>query len=305
VVARAREGGADRTITVCSPLAFNGSLLVRPHIGRGLAAVVMAKARGTAARDLSARPDVVWAAPGRGLDAVKTERNAALARAGYAAPTMSTNGALAMGRRASTAIDLGAAPAGCARIDVVAGAPLALVAAELWDDKGALLAAGEGASGATLFACARGKARLTLETRGRPGPYAVTVRPERWKDPAFAAHPLAAGRMLDRAAQGATMLIEGSTSSVRAVVLEAGKVQVWDESVAGGQCLLVAVGAEGEGTGIELRLLDSTNLDLDRSHGEHAAAVRTCAPSGVARPVRVELRTTSGKLSAVIGVRTP
>ena len=62
VVARAREGGGARTLTVCSPAAMPGTLAVRPHVGRGLAAVVLARARGEVARDLSARPEIAWAA---------------------------------------------------------------------------------------------------------------------------------------------------------------------------------------------------------------------------------------------------
>jgi hypothetical protein len=64
------------------------------------------------------------------------------------------------------------------------------------------------------------------------------------------------------------------------------------------------VGAEGEGTGLELRLFDgATNTDVDRSHAEHDASARACAPSGATRTIRAELRATSGKLDAIVGVR--
>ena len=62
-IARARESGKARTVTLCSPLAINGSLAIRPHVGRGLAAVVIARARGEVARDLTARPEIAWVAP--------------------------------------------------------------------------------------------------------------------------------------------------------------------------------------------------------------------------------------------------
>ncbi len=303
-VARAHDGGTDRTLTVCSPLAVSGSLVIRPHVGRGLAAVVLGRARGATARDLSARPDVAWAAQGLPLEAVRAERATALTKAGYGAPTLSTTGVLSLGRRTSIALDLAAPAAACVRIDVVAGAPLALVEADLWDEKGALVTSGEGASGTTLFGCGRGKGRLDLQTRGRPGPFALTVRAERWKDADFTAHPLAAARMMARAADGPAMALNGVATSARAVALEAGKMHAFEDTIAAAQCLQVTVGAEGEGTGLELRMLDvATNAELDRAHAEHAVAVRSCAPAGAARPVRIELRGTSGKLWTVIGAR--
>ena len=56
VVARAKEGSGSRTLTVCSPIQMAGTLSVRPHVGRGLAAVVLARAAGDASRDFSALP---------------------------------------------------------------------------------------------------------------------------------------------------------------------------------------------------------------------------------------------------------
>jgi hypothetical protein len=303
VVARAKEGGVDRVATVCSPLAFTGSVAVRPHIGRGLAAVVVARGRGGIARDLTARPDVAWVAPAMPLDQTREKRNTLLAKAGYLAPTMATAGALAIGRRAQVPIELGVAP-GCSRVDVVGGAPLALVEANVWDDAGLLVASGEGADGATLFACGKGKVRLDLETRGRPGPYAVLVRKERWQDPVFTKYPLAAARMLARAADGAAMMHDGAVANVRSVTLENAKLTSWESTIPAGKCLRASVGAQGEGTGLDLRVFDAASGDeIDRSHGANAVTNRACAAANAARPVRLELRTTSGKLDAVIAER--
>jgi hypothetical protein len=303
VVARAKEGGTDRTVTVCSPLAFTGSVSVRPHVGRGLAAVVVARGKGAMARDLSARPDIAWVAPAQPLEQTREKRNAALAKAGYAGPTASTAGALQIGRRAQSPLELGPTPS-CSRVDVVGGAPLALVEANVWDDAGTLVASAEGSDGATLFACGKGRARLDLETRGRPGPYAVLVRKERWQDPAFLKQPLAAARMLARAAEGAAMLHEGTPTGARTVTLEPAKLVGWESAVPAGRCLKVSVGAQGDGTGLDLRVFDTGSGDeIDRSHAANAASVRACAPANASRPVRVELRTTSGKLEAVVGER--
>jgi hypothetical protein len=302
LVGRAKDGGPARSVTICSPVALNGSLQVRPHVGRGLVAVVVAKTKAGGARDLLARPEVAWLAPAQPLDATRAARNALLAKSGYAAPTSSQAGQLQLGRRATVPVEMSGAP-GCTRIDVVAGAPLALVEAAVWDDAGALLASNDGAGDATLFACGKGKARVDLGTRGRPGPYAVLTRAERWKDPLFAAHPLAASRMLGRAAVGPQSVLEGTAGPVRHAVLDASHQHVQNASIAAGQCLHVAIGVQGDGTGLEARLFDTvTGEELDRSHGQNAAALRACAASAP-RTVRIEARSTAGKLDAIVGER--
>jgi hypothetical protein len=306
-IARARDTSASRAVTVCSPVELSGSLAIRPHVGRGLVAVVVAKAKPDGARELSARPETNWASPALPLDATKAARNAALAKAGYGPPAARVaTGQIVLGRRATVPVELasGAGAGVCTRIDVVAGAPLALVEASAWDDAGGLLATDEGASGATLFACGKGKARVDVATRGRPGPYAVLVRPERWKDPSFAAYPLAAGRMLARAATGPEALHEGKPGAVRHVVLDAAHQTVQSTNIPADACLRVAVGAQGEGTGLELRIYDAvTGEELDRSHGQSAASVRACAGPGSPRSVRLDARATAGKLDAVVGER--
>jgi hypothetical protein len=302
IVARAKESGTVRSVTLCSPLAIAGSLQVRPHVGRGTVAVVVAKAKTDTARELLTKPEVVWAAPGQPLDATKAQRNAALTKAGYGAATSSSTGQLLLGRRSTVTVDT--AGGGCTRIDVVAGTPLALVDAAVWDDAGALLASGDGIDGTTVFACGKGKARVDLGTRGRPGPYALLARPEKWKEAAFTAHPLAAGRMLGRAASGPGAVHEGTAGAVRHAVLEPAKRHVHDANVRAGACLRVSAGAEGEGTGLELRLFDAVSgEELDRSHGQTAASVRACAAQSAARSVRIEARSTAGKLDVVFGER--
>lgn len=291
LLARAKETSAVRSVTVCSPIAISGTLQIRPHVGRGAAAVVVSRSKPETTRELRARSDVAWAAPTVPVADARAARNAALAKSGYGAPTATHNGQLQLGRRVTVPVDLPGAA--CARIDVVAGAPLALVDAAVWDDQGALLASGDGVDGATLFACGKGKARLDLATRGRPGPYSVLVRPERVKDPALIAHPLAASRMLARA--------EGRPGSIRHVSLDAAHQSVHDATIPPGQCLRSAFGAEGEGTGLEVRVFDVTDgEELDRSHGQTAASVRACAADAT-RTVRIEARATAGKLEALAG----
>jgi hypothetical protein len=300
VVARAKDTTNVRSLTVCSQLAVAGSIQIRPHVGRGLVAVVIAKAKGDSAREMSTRPDVAWVASGQPLETTRATRERSLVKAGYGAAVSTQNGQLQLGRRATLPVDLGAANA-CARVDVVAGAPLALVEASVWDDAGSLLASGDGADGAVLFACGKGKARVDLGTRGRPGPFSLLVRPEKWKDVAFAAHPLAASRMLARSVGASAH--EGKPGAVRHVLLEQAKRSTHDANIAPHQCLQVAVGVEGEGTGLEVRMFDAVSgEELDRSHGQLSASVRACS-ANAARSLRIEARATAGKLDAVIGER--
>jgi hypothetical protein len=305
VVARAREGGGTRTLTLCSPVAMAGSLAVRPHSGRGLAAVVLARAHGEVARDLTAQPEIAWVAATQPLAAARHAHDTLLAKTGYGAPTMTATGQLVLGRRQTVPLDLKALAGACARIDVVAGAPLGLVFARVWDDTGALLAAEEASSSMTLFACATGPVRLELETRGRPGPFAVQVRAERWRDPAFAGHPLATSRMMARAATGPDRLLEGKQSPARAVTLDPAHGVAWTESIAAGKCARVTVGVEGEGAGVDLRAFDaSDDSDLDRGESATSASVRACAGADAARSVRFEARASAGKVDAIVGEET-
>jgi hypothetical protein len=133
----------------------------------------------------------------------------------------------------------------------------------------------------------------------------VLARPERWNDASFEKHPLAAARMLARATTGPKRVFEGAPVAVRAHDIDDGRRLSWDETVPAGACLTVAAGAQGEGTGLGLRLIDpETREEVDRSFATHDAAVRACATgSGAARPLRVELRVTAGRLSVVVGVR--
>jgi hypothetical protein len=302
LVTRARDGGPSRAVTVCSSTAMNGSLQIRPHAGRGLVAVAVAKGKGATSHDLLTRPDVVWVQPTLSLDATRKAREAALTKAGYAAPSVSRDGQLQLGRRSTVALALASSTA-CTRIDVVAGAPLSMVDAAVWDDTGALVASADSPSDAVLFACGHGTVRADLGTRGRPGPFALLVRAERWSDPAFVRFPLAASRMLSRAALGASGLHEGTARGVVAVTLDAAHHDVQERVIPSHQCLRVAMGAEGEGTGMQVRVLDAvTGEELDRSHGPTSALVRACALDAE-RTVRIEAVATAGTLRAIVGER--
>ncbi len=301
VVGRVRDGDRARSMVLCSPVAFGGSLVVRPHGGTGVAAVVLGRAKAEVARDISTRVQIAWVGAAEPLESALRQRHAELAKAGYAEGSPPVRGALVLGRRSKVVLDLPGG--GCHRIDVVGGTPTALLEGNVWDANGARVAWAEGSSGLTVFSCGHPKVDLEVEARGRPGPFAAVARPETWKDPAFAAHPLAAARMLTRAAPATAGKLDGVPLAVRALAVDAAHRGAFVETVRPGQCMTVILGGEGEGTGLELRLLDATTGDdLDRASGELSVASRVCAgPSGA--KIRAEVRAAGGKMDVVVGER--
>ena len=252
---------------------------------------------------LAELPEVAWVAPTQPLEKTRSARNALLAKSGYEAPLSTASGTLTLGRRISVPLDLKPLAGACGRIDIVAGAPLALVDAWVWSDSGALLASADAPASLALFACGRTPAHLELETRGRAGPFAITLRPERWRDPVFEAHPLAASRMLARAATGPDALLDGKELVTRELILNGERVISWSESVPAGRCVRATIGAQGDGAGIELRVFEGTD-EIDRSEAAHAVSVKACATPEAARGVRLEARASAGHVDAVLGERT-
>jgi hypothetical protein len=303
VIGRAAEGAGARTLTLCSPVAVSGTVSVRPHVGRGLAAVVLARANGDITKDLTVRPLVAWVAATEPLDSARRAREDLLAKHGYAAAGATATGSLPLGRRTSVPLDIKSPEAGCSRVDIVAGAPLALIAGRIWSDARGLLASGESAGSLALFVCAKASVRLELEARGRPGPFAVTVRPERWIDPAMSGAPLAASRMLARAAAGTDMLFEGKGTSVRSFALDDAHIESFAETVPEGKCLRVVVGVEGDGAGVTLRAFDAPGDEIDRAEAPHGAGVQACARENKPRAVRFEVHASAGQLRAILGER--
>jgi hypothetical protein len=303
VVARAKDGTGTRSLTICSPVAVAGTFSIRPHVGRGLAALVLARATGERGEGLSGRPEIAWVAPVQPLETERNARNALLAKRGYAPPVSASSGSLVIGRRISIPLDLRSLGGRCGRVDVVAGSPLALVEARVWSNDGALLASGDASSSVALFVCATGVARLELEARGRAGPFALLVRPEPASDAAFAAHPLAASRMLARVARGPDSMLMGKDVGARELTLDGAKTVPWTATVPAGACLRVALGVEGPGAGVEVRAFDDGDVEVDRSEAPFAAAVRACAKQDGPRAIRFEARASAGHLEAVVGER--
>lgn len=299
VIARANDGSKEVSLIVCTDAPVKGTLVLRPHIGAGVAAVVLSHGPSSLAKDLTAKVNLAWSSP-LPLPQARASLEAELTKESYASPTSATQLSTMLGRRVTVPID---ARDGCRRVDVVLGAPAGEVEASLWDDKGGLVSQGVGASSVTLFSCAKGKLSVDVDARGRGGPAVVLVRPERWQSPAFLAHPLAASRMMVRASSGPFGALDGTLGPGRALDLDASHRETWETSLAPSSCVLESIGAEGEGTGVSLVAIDAASGDvLDRGAARLATSVRACA-GAAGRKVRFEAKATSGKLTGVVGER--
>jgi hypothetical protein len=269
IVARAAESSeAQRTITICSPAALPVSLSLRPHIGRGLAAVVLFRAKGD-----TLKADPLWQRNSTTLDKAKTQKNDLLKLAGYADAKKEITGDLRTGQRSKVALQLDVP--GCTRVDVVGGAPLAIVDATMTDNGGQLLSQSSGADGATAYSCGNKAAELWLEARGTGGPYVVLTRKEKVDGPELEQNPVAAARALSRI--GRALEHDRGVTTVKSLAVEAGKATRFEVPVNPGECVRIAAGLHGDAFGIEMRLADAGDgAELDRAEGESSAVVLGC-----------------------------
>ena len=272
LVGRAKDGGPARSVTVCSPIALNGSLQVRPHVGRGLVAVVVAKTKAGGERDLLTRPDVAWVAPAQPLEATRAARNALLAKAGYAPPSSSHD-------RPAPA----RASRDRARRD---DRRRRLYARRRRRRRAARAGRGRGLGRRRRAARLERRRRRRDALRLRQGEGARRPRDTRAARSLRGPHARRAleGPRLRRAsarcrahARARRDLRRSRSSRARpgrcarpSSIPRTSYVQ--NASIAAGQCLRVAIGVEGDGTGLEARLFDAvTGEEIDRSHGQNAA----------------------------------
>ncbi|MEO5729578.1 MAG: hypothetical protein ABI134_28775, partial [Byssovorax sp.] len=233
------------------------------------------------------------------LDAARRALEDALAAKGYAAPQSVATGTARVGSRSTVAVDL---PAGCARLDVISGRPLADVAATLWDDRGAMIADTRGGAGAAIFACGKGgPARLDLEALESPGPFAVELRKDAAAPALLVAHPIAAARLLERMSAGGDPADASSAASATLVPLDPAQLKSFPLVVPASSCVEVIVALDGGGTGVDLRLT-APGTDGTLTRTPDVAGDRLCAGSA---PVQgtYELRLGAGKADALVVTR--
>jgi hypothetical protein len=299
IVARGREQGRDRSLVLCSATAVSITLSVRPRASQGLAAITIGRSATFAAPEIAASARFIRVTQPAELDVARAALATTLNGKGYAAPKSVANGTARVGSRTSIALDL---PSGCARVDVIAGRPLADVTATLWDDKGAMIADTRGGAGATIFACGKGgPARLDLEALESPGPFAVEVRADHTAPPLLVAHPIAAARLLERLGAGGDPADASSAATATLVPLDPAQLKVFPITVPASSCVEVIAALDGGGTGVDLRLT-APGTDGTITRSPDVAGDRLCADS---TPIQgaYELRLAAGKADALVITR--
>jgi hypothetical protein len=297
IVGRARGGGSDRSLVVCSPTPSAITFELRPHVGIGLAIAMMSRSREGTEADIDADAVRLDLYPTEGIGPERARRATELGRLGLPTGRLVASGTLPLGQRKSLAFDL---PAGCSRLDLVAGTPLRGVDAWIYADDGSLLASASGPS-PILYACsAGGRARLDAESLFRPGPFALELRNEPGTPKVLVEHPLAASRLLSR------MIERGVIPTARRVgavyVHPVGPTLLARQSllVPVGRCLDVT-GAIGPGaSGFEIRLVGGDNQQVALASGEHSTSVRACAADAPGGNLVAELRISAGSATALL-----
>ncbi|TKC99687.1 hypothetical protein [Polyangium fumosum] len=300
ILARGKERGRDRAIVLCSATANEVTVAMRPRASTGIVAVVASRSApgAGAALDVSARAEHVTET--RELDAARAALAKDLTGKGFGAPKTVLVGSAKLGSRAAAALEL---PAGCARIDVVAGKPLADAAASLWNDRGALLAEGRGGAGVTLFSCGpTSPARIDVEALARPGPFAVELRKDDAAPAALVAHPLAAARLLAVLDAGGARISAAAASSAQVVALDAGARTTLPFDVSARGCVEVTAALDRGGSGLDLRLADASTGENTVTRGRFVLSDRLCAGDAGAKG-NAEIRLLAGKADALVLVR--
>jgi hypothetical protein len=277
---------------------------LRPHAGRGLAALVLSVTDSPESLAPTSGKVFAYGSPQpvslEQRQALSAER---LAKSGYAPPASLGKGTVVVGKRLSVDLDV---PDGCSRLDVLTGDPARGVDAWLWSTTGALVAHGDGDSSATLFACgALRHARLDVEAVGRSGPFAAELRSVRDMPRVLSEHPVAAGRMLGRFAESDRIVTPKDVGTPAKIAVSAETLTVEHAVVAENQCADVVVGLDTGAQGVDLRLVDEERgTELSLSHGTLAAIGEACT-LGRKSPlkVKIEVRVEAGNTEALVGVK--
>lgn len=300
IVARAKTQGRERTLVLCSATREELTLALRPRGSQGLIAVVLGRSTVGAERELSESTVVARVTESRPLATVLAAHDRALLEAGLGSPTLVAKGTAKIGSRSAYPLQL---PEGCARIDVLAGHPLALVEASLWDEQGARLTDARGSARATLFTCgAGGPARIDLEAEGRPGPFAIQLRKTKLATPALVAHPIAAGRLLGRLYAGGQLGEGGAPVDVEVVSLDDGTRRTLSKKLRAPGCLEAVTALDRGAAGVDVRISDPSSGESSLAAARHVVGGGLCSPQDTT-PLRVELTVAAGRAEALVWLR--
>lgn len=301
ILARGRDRGRDRALVLCSALAVEVSIAIRPRTSTGLVAVVASRSRSGAAAIIEPSVRAEYVTETRELQDARAAFEKRLVDKGYGAAKPLAAAKANLGSRALSVVDL---PAGCSRIDVIAGKPLADVGATLWDDKGNLLTEGRGGAGVALFVCGPGgSARIDVEAFARPGPFAIELRKDKLSPPVLVAHPWAASRLLAVLDAGGERISAAAAESAVRVALDASSRATVPFDIPAKSCVEVIAALDRVGTGLDMRVADVATGENTITRGRFVVSERRCAADMPAKAI-AEFRLSAGKADALVLTRT-
>ncbi|MCB9586730.1 MAG: hypothetical protein H6718_15120 [Polyangiaceae bacterium] len=301
---RGSSQGRNRTLQVCAGKPAELTLEVRPHLGRGLVALLVSQ--GLASEIPASKQTIRYLTETNESlpDAIKTAAELSR-RLGLPLGSKLFEGSAPVGRSVSVDVDLAS---GCTRLDLVLGKPARGVSARLWSAGGELVAETSGDPSARLFACGEaGKFRLDVEAAVRPGAFALFSTADRKASAELRGAPLAAGRLLGLlTSRGVTR--GKQLGGVKRVELSETALHREQLDVPPGRCLDIGVGAGPNVGSLELSVRGHGAgesvvpglLTLDR--GPRAVAARQCNLEGHG-PLRldIELSSRGGTGAALFG----
>ena len=301
VIARARERNKDRSAVVCATERAEISIAMRPRASEGLVAVVIGRSPIGASAEIAQSTFASHVTAPLDLDPARASLDRLLEGHGYGARKLAGTSNARVGQRASMTVDV---PAGCARVDVIAGKPLGAFRAELWDDQGALVTSNYGGERSAFFACGKGGSwRADIEALESPGPFAIEIRKDKTSPATLVAHPIAASRLLGRLESEGAPIEAAAAQSAQVIALDSAALRAHPLTIAAGTCAHVIAALDAGGSGLDLRLLDPASGESTLVRGANVASDRLCATT-TARNAKAELRLTTGKTDALILVRT-
>lgn len=297
IVARGKPPDRDQTLVLCSEHRRTVTLSVRPRASAGLVAMVVSQSTHGAAQPLSDRVWIAGIGPiAKMADSVARHR-ASTRRLGMGAPRRLVSGTARVGAPKATTVRL---EAGCTRLDVIGGAPLGAMAAELWADDGQLLSRARGGESATLFCCGpRGTANLEVAAELSPGPFVVEARHDAKPPQPLLSLPRAAARLLQHLEATEGPVSVRRAAGVEVVALDSAAATRRVLPVAAGSCAHLVVALDGPEQGVMLRLVDPASGLVTLRRGSGVAVGRLCARD-VPRSVRAEITMARGRASALL-----
>lgn len=303
----ARAPGEDRTPTliVCAPRRSELTVELRPHAGRGLAAVIIgANDDPRARKNINSEFTVHDLAPTESLADARAATKARLGKLGYPPERTVAHATAQVGARVAVAVDV---PEGCSRLDVVGGSPTRNLDAWLWSKSGALIAHDDGSANAVLFACGAAQgARLDVEAISRGGPFAVEMRTMAGSFAPLFARPLAASRLLGRLAANDGIRTPKDATGVVELKLNAETLSKERRQVPRGACVDAALALDSGAEGAEIRLIDAdTGAEIALARGTRSAMATACAlDRSTDLRLDIEMRVGAGSAEALLATLT-